>query len=62
LQVAKGIAFERGPDGSSVVVNPFGAVVTQNKRLMALMWEELGAFSPSARSASPPVRRISSRG
>jgi hypothetical protein len=35
--------------GRCAVVNPFGAVVTQNKRLMALMWEELGDFSPRAR-------------
>jgi len=35
--------------GRCAVLNPFGAVVTQNKRLMALMWEELEAFSPWAR-------------
>jgi glutathionylspermidine synthase len=37
--------------GRCAVVNPFGAVVTQNKRLMALMWEELGAFSAAGRAA-----------
>jgi hypothetical protein len=37
--------------GRCAVVNPFGAVVTQNKRLMALMWEQLAAFSSAARAA-----------
>jgi glutathionylspermidine synthase len=27
--------------GRCVVINPFGAVLTQNKRMMALLWEEL---------------------
>lgn len=34
-----------------VVVNPFGAVLTQNKRAMAFMWEHLERFSPRAREA-----------
>jgi len=34
-----------------VVVNPFASVVPQNKRAMALMWEEIHRFSPEARSA-----------
>jgi hypothetical protein len=33
------------------VINPFGAVLTQNKRMMALMWEEIGRFSPEAQAA-----------
>ena len=33
------------------VMNPFGAVLTQNKRMMALMWEQLDRFSPHARAA-----------
>ncbi|ETW97959.1 MAG: hypothetical protein ETSY1_20680 [Candidatus Entotheonella factor] len=36
-------------DGRVTVVNPFGAVVTQNKLSLALMWEEIGRFSPLAR-------------
>jgi hypothetical protein len=32
------------------VVNPFGAVLTQNKRMMALMWEAIDLFSPPARA------------
>lgn len=30
------------------VVNPFGAVVPQNKRMMAFFWEQLHRFSPGA--------------
>jgi glutathionylspermidine synthase len=37
--------------GSCAVVNPFGAVVPQNKRAMALMWERMDLFSePSQRA------------
>ncbi len=35
--------------GRVTVVNPFGAVVTQNKLSLALMWEVIRAFSPLAR-------------
>ncbi len=37
--------------GQCVVVNPWGAILTQNKRAMALMWQELARFSPSAQEA-----------
>jgi len=37
--------------GQCTVVNPFGAVVTQNKRMMALCWEELARFSPWGQEA-----------
>ncbi|HEX8704614.1 MAG TPA: glutathionylspermidine synthase family protein [Myxococcaceae bacterium] len=37
-------------EGRCVVVNPFGAVLTQNKRAMAFMWEHHARFSPRARS------------
>ncbi len=33
------------------VVNPFAAVVPQNKRAMALMWECMDRFSPAAQAA-----------
>jgi hypothetical protein len=33
------------------VINPFGAVVAQNKRAMALMWEKIDLFSESGRDA-----------
>jgi glutathionylspermidine synthase len=32
-------------DGGTAVVNPFGAIVAQNKRTMALMWEHIHRFS-----------------
>ena len=35
--------------GCCAVVNPFGAVLTQNKRMMALLWEERARFSGPAR-------------
>lgn len=37
--------------GDAFVVNPFGAVVTQNKRLLALLWEEIARFSPATQEA-----------
>jgi hypothetical protein len=38
-------------EGRCVVVNPFGAVLLQNKRAMAFMWEHLERFTPRAREA-----------
>ena len=38
-------------DGDVAVVNPFGAVITQNKRALALLWEEQARFSDEAREA-----------
>lgn len=32
-------------DGGTAILNPFGAVVAQNKRTMALMWEHIHRFS-----------------
>ena len=32
-------------------MNPFGAVVPQNKRTMALMWEAIDRFSPESQEA-----------
>lgn len=37
--------------GTCAVVNPFGAVVPQNKRAMALMWERVEMFSAQSRAA-----------
>jgi len=37
--------------GRCAVMNPFGAVLTQNKRMMALMWGEMERFSPRARDS-----------
>ena len=37
--------------GRCAVVNPFGAVLTQNKRMMALLWEEIDRFSEASQRA-----------
>lgn len=48
--------------GKVAVVNPFGAIVPQNKRSMALLWEELARFSPrtqeTVRKYLPPSFRL----
>jgi glutathionylspermidine synthase len=36
--------------GRLVSINPFGAVVPQNKRLLAFMWERMDLFSPTSRA------------
>jgi len=38
-------------DGHTAVVNPFGAVITQNKRALALCWEAIERFSPRSQQA-----------
>ncbi|PON19557.1 hypothetical protein C2W62_02105 [Candidatus Entotheonella serta] len=43
------ILLEGEYNGHVTVVNPFGAVVTQNKLSLALMWEKIERFSPLAR-------------
>jgi hypothetical protein len=49
-------------DGKCSVVNPFGAVVPQNKRAMAFMWERIHRFTPRSqeviRDLLPPTRRL----
>jgi glutathionylspermidine synthase len=48
--------------GTLAVVNPFGAVVPQNKRSFALMWEQIHRFPPEAQAAIerwvPVTRRL----
>jgi glutathionylspermidine synthase len=49
-------------EGSAAVVNPFGAVVPQNKRAMAFMWEQIHRFSrrsqETIRAHVPVTRRL----
>jgi glutathionylspermidine synthase len=49
-------------DGACAVVNPFGAVVPQNKRSMAFMWEQIHRFSRRSqdviRELVPFTRRL----
>ncbi|GIX49135.1 MAG: hypothetical protein KatS3mg131_3346 [Candidatus Tectimicrobiota bacterium] len=43
------LLLEAAYAGKVTVVNPFGAVLTQNKRALAFLWEEQQRFSPRAR-------------
>ncbi len=56
------LLLEAENEGRVTVVNPFGAVVTQNKFAMALMWEGHELFSEQARSwieeYIPETRRL----
>jgi len=49
-------------DGKIAVLNPFGAIIAQNKRGLALMWEERKRFSPEGQAAIerylPPSFRL----
>jgi len=49
-------------EGSCAIVNPFGAVLPQNKRAMAFMWEQIHRFSrrsqETIRAHVPPTRRL----
>ncbi len=51
-------------DGRSVVVNPFGAVLTQNKRMLALLWEHMDLLSSegqqTVRAHVPETLRLES--
>jgi glutathionylspermidine synthase len=38
-------------EGSCGVVNPFGAALAQNKRMMALLWEAIDRLSPASQAA-----------
>lgn len=49
-----GILLDASLSATCAVVNPFGAIVPQNKRAMALLWERLDLFSAPSRAA---VRR-----
>jgi len=44
-----GIALEASLRRRTAIINPFGAVVPQNKRLMAFMWEHVHRFSVRGR-------------
>jgi glutathionylspermidine synthase len=46
LEAALGASVDR----KTAVLNPFGAVLPQNKRAMAFMWEHVHRFSPASQS------------
>ncbi|MGH9845065.1 MAG: glutathionylspermidine synthase family protein [Blastocatellia bacterium] len=56
------LLLEAEAEARVTVVNPFGAVVTQNKLSMALMWERMDLFSDEARKwiieYIPETRRL----
>jgi hypothetical protein len=56
------LLLEAESEGRVTVVNPFGAVVTQNKFAMALMWERRDLFSEQAKAwiaeYIPETRRL----
>jgi glutathionylspermidine synthase len=45
------VALRAALDQKCVVLNPFGSVLTQNKRAMAFMWERIDTLAPEAREA-----------
>ncbi|MBI5493413.1 MAG: glutathionylspermidine synthase family protein [Deltaproteobacteria bacterium] len=45
---ALGLLLQATLDGKCAVVNPFGSVLAQNKRTMALLWEELARLPAAA--------------
>jgi hypothetical protein len=50
-----GVLLRAALRGGCAVLNPFSSVLPQNKRAMALMWEEIDRFQPSTRAA---IRRL----
>jgi len=62
LTVPLRLLLEAEYSGKVTVVNPFGAVVSQNKLSLAFMWEEQQRFSPQARRwirrYIPPTYRL----
>lgn len=57
LEAALGASVDR----KTAVLNPFGAVLPQNKRAMAFMWEHVHRFSPAAQSAIERIVPFTSR-
>ncbi|MGZ3407305.1 MAG: glutathionylspermidine synthase family protein [Polyangia bacterium] len=51
LATQLGLVVDAERRGRVAVMNPFGAVVLQNKRTMALLWEAIARFSPDAQRA-----------
>jgi hypothetical protein len=51
LAAQLGLVLDAELAGKVAVMNPFGAVVLQNKRTMALLWEAIDRFSPASQAA-----------
>jgi glutathionylspermidine synthase len=56
------VLLDADADGRVAVMNPFGSVVTQNKLMMAFLWDHLALLSPDAadavRTFIPETRRL----
>jgi glutathionylspermidine synthase len=62
LAFALALLLSAEMDGKIAVLNPFGAIVPQNKRSLALLWQEQRRFSPESQTAIarylPPSFRL----
>jgi hypothetical protein len=62
LTLALALLLSAEMDGKITVLNPFGAIIPQNKRSLALLWEEQQRFSPEGQAAIarylPPSFRL----
>lgn len=61
LAVPLGVALSASLEGRLVIVNPFGAVLPQNKRSMAFMWEHIHRFSPASQDVIRKYIPVTSR-
>jgi glutathionylspermidine synthase len=55
------VALSASLEGRLTIVNPFGAVLPQNKRSMAFMWEHIHRFSPAAQGTIRKYIPVTSR-
>jgi hypothetical protein len=62
LALALALLLSAEMDGKIAILNPFGAILPQNKRSLALLWEEQQRFSPEGQAAIarylPPSFRL----
>jgi glutathionylspermidine synthase len=62
LALALAVLLSAEMDGKIAILNPFGAILPQNKRSLALLWEEQQRFSPEGQAAIarylPPSFRL----
>lgn len=54
-------ALRAHAEGKTAVINPFGAVLAQNKRMMAFMWEHIHRFSLRGQDLIRKLIPVSSR-
>lgn len=55
------VALRAHAEGKTAVINPFGAVLPQNKRMMAFMWENIHRFSLLSQDVVRELVPITSR-